>query len=252
VALYVRDSETRAGFLVRMIRWRRIIGLCAALLCLLAPAADASWTGYGKALLASCDRDAHVAMFQGQMSAFRKTKMQMRFTLQVSTPDAPRFRRVAADGFDEWIAAPVVRKYTYDKTVEGLLVPASYRMVVSFRWRDARGRTVRSERAVSPVCKQPDLRPDLVLRNVRHDRDGYVAVVVNRGKQPAGGFDVEFLRNGKPMGRTRVVGVAPGAGVDVFLPGPQCGAAEELLAVVDPLSELDEYDEENDSLSIAC
>src|SRR4051794_6166010 len=162
-----------------MIRWRRIIGLCAALFCLFTAAADAASTGYGKALLVNCDRDAHVAMFQGQVSAFRKTRMQLRFTLQVSTPDAPRFRRVAADGFDEWITAPVVRRYTYDKTVEGLLVPASYRIVVSFRWRDARGRTVRSERAISPVCKQPDLRPDLALRDVRHDRDGYVAVVVN-------------------------------------------------------------------------
>jgi hypothetical protein len=235
-----------------MVRWRRIIGLCAAVFCLFAPAADARATSYGKALLASCDRDTHVAMFQGQMSAFKRAKMQMRFTLQVSTPDAPRFRRVAADGFGAWITAPAVRRYTYDKTVEGLLVPANYRMVVDFRWRDARGRTLRSERATSPVCKQPDLRPDLVLRNIRHDRDGYVAVVVNRGKQPAGAFDVEFLRNGKPIGRTRVLGVAPGANVDVFLPGPPCGAGEELLAVVDPLSEVDEFDEENDSFQVAC
>jgi hypothetical protein len=235
-----------------MIRWGRISGLWVALFCLLAPAAEARSAGLGKALLVSCDRDARAAMFQGQMSALRKTRMQLRFTLQVSTPEAPRFRKVAADGFSTWISAPAVRKYTYDKTVEGLLVPASYRMVIDFRWRDARGRTVRSERSLSPVCRQPDLRPDLVLRNVRHDRDGYVAVVLNRGKQPAGAFDVEFLRNGKPIGRTRVVEVLPGASVDVFLPGPQCGEGEELLAVVDPLSEDDEFNEENDSLRVAC
>jgi hypothetical protein len=235
-----------------MIRWRRLIGLCAALLCLLAPAADAASTGYGKALLASCDRGTHVAMFQGQMSAFRKLKMQMRFTLQVATPDARRFRRVVADGFGEWITAPAVRKYTYDKTVEGLLVPASYRMLVDFRWRDSRGKTVRAERSISPVCRQPDLRPDLVLRNVRADRDGYVAVVVNRGKQPAGAFDVDFLRNGKAIGSARVLGVAPGASVDVFLPGSRCGEGEELLAVVDPLSEVDETNEFNDDFTVPC
>jgi len=235
-----------------MIRWRRIIGLCAALFCLLAPAADAASTGYGKALLVSCDRDTHVAMFQGQVSAYRKLKMQMRFTLQVATPEAPRFRRVVAAGFGEWITAPAVRKYTYDKTVEGLLVPASYRMVVDFRWRDARTRTVRSERSISPVCRQPDLRPDLVLRDVRADRDGYVAVVFNRGKQAAGAFDVDFLRNGKAIGSTRVLGVAPGTSVDVFLPGSRCGEGEELLAVVDPLSEVDEANEDNDDFKVAC
>ena len=31
-------------------------------------------------------------------------------------------------------------KYTYDKTVQDLLAPASYRAVVDFRWRDGRGR----------------------------------------------------------------------------------------------------------------
>jgi hypothetical protein len=235
-----------------MIRWRRIIGLCAALFCLLAPAADAASSGYGKALLASCDREAHEAMFQGQVSAFRKGKMQMRFTLQVATPEAPRFRRVVADGFGDWITAPAVRKYTYDKTVEGLLVPASYRMVVDFRWRDSRGRTLRAERSISPVCRQPDLRPDLVLRNVRPDRDGYVAVVVNRGKHAAGPFDVDFLRNGKAIGSTRVLGVAPGASVDVFLPGSPCGEGEDLLAVVDPRSEVDETNEFNDDYKVAC
>src|SRR3954454_20772537 len=201
-----------------MLRWRRIAGLCAALFCLLAPGAQAA-SGYARAVLMSCDRDAHRAIFEGQMTAVRKTRMQLRFTLQVSTPEAPRFRRVNADGFGEWIAAPAVRKYTYDKTVEGLLVPASYRAVIDFRWRDARGRTVGSERAISPSCRQPDLRPDLVLRNVRPDRDGYTAVVLNRGKQAAGAFDVAFLRNGRTIGSTRVVGVAPGASVNVFLPG---------------------------------
>ena len=234
-----------------MIRWGRISGLCMALFCLLAPASEAA-TGYGRAVLWRCDRDAHEAVFEGQMTAFRKTRMQLRFMLQVATPDAPRFRRVDADGFGEWITAPAVRKYTYDKTVQGLLVPASYRVVVDFRWRGARDRIVRTERAISPVCRQPDLRPDLLLRDVRADRDGYVAVVFNRGKQAAGAFDVDFVRNGTSIGSTRVLGVAPGASVDVFLPGAPCGAGDELLAVVDPGSEVDETDEENDSFQTSC
>ena len=49
-----------------------------------------------------------------------------------------------------------------------------------------------------------------------------------------------------------MLGVLAGATVDVFLPGPRCGEGEELLAVVDPLSEVDESNEENDSFDVAC
>src|SRR4051812_37462142 len=236
-----------------MIRWRRIIGLCVALSCLFAGAAEARQSTYAKAVLTACDKNVHQATFQGQMGQVRKgLKMQLRFTLQASTPDAPKFRRVSADGFGQWITAPAsARKYLYDKTVQALLVPASYRVAIDFRWR-AGAKTVRSERALSPVCRQPDLRPDLVLRNVRPDRDGYVAVVVNRGKQAAGAFDVDFLRNGTSIGSSRVAGVAPGQAVNVFLPGPACKAGEALMAVVDPRSEVDEADEDNDTLQASC
>jgi hypothetical protein len=237
-----------------MIRWTRITGLCVALLCLLTPVADAVTGTYGKAVLAACDVDAHEATFQGQVTQIRKgLKMQMRFTLQASTPDAPKFRKISADGFGVWITAPAgVRKYTYDKTVQALLPPAGYRVAVDFRWRTSGGKTVRTERVLSPVCKQPDLRPDLALRNVRTDRDGYVAVVVNRGRGAAGAFDVDFLRNGRSIGSARVAGVAPGAAVNVFLPGGRCGEGEALLAIVDPRSEVDESNEDNDSFDVAC
>ena len=236
-----------------MIRWRRIIGLCAALFCLFAGAAEARQSTHAKALLTACDKDAHQATFEGQVAQVRKgLKMQLRFTLQASTPDAPKFRRVSAAGFGQWLTAPSsARKYIYDKTVQGLLVPASYRVAIDFRWR-AGARTVRRERALSPICRQPDLRPDLVLRNVRPDRDGYVAVVLNRGKQSAGAFDVNFQRNGVSIGSSRVVGAAPGQAVDVFLPGPRCKAGDELMAVVDPRSEVDEADEDNDTLKVQC
>jgi CARDB len=236
-----------------MIRWRRIIGLCAALFCLLTGAAEARQSTYARALLLACDKDLHEATFEGQVTQVRKgLKMQLRFTLQASTPDAPKYRKVAADGFGVWITAPAsVRKYSYDKTVQALLVPASYRVVVDFRWRSG-AKTVRTDRAFSPVCRQPDLRPDLVLRDVRADRDGYVAVVFNRGKQAAGGFDVDFQRNGTSIGSSRVTGVAPGQVVNVFLPGPRCGQGAQLTAVVDPRSEVDEADEDNDTLQVAC
>ena len=180
-----------------MVRWTRIIGLSLALFAARRGAQRAPpQVRYGKASVVSCDKDSREAVFEGQMRVYRKApKMQMRFTLQATTPDAPKWRKVALPNFSEWITAPAnVGKYTYDKTVQDLLAPASYRAVVDFRWNDRRGKTIRTERAISPVCKQPDARPDLVVRNVRIEDGSYVGVVFNRGREAAGPFAVDFLR----------------------------------------------------------
>src|SRR6201999_232746 len=108
------------------------------LFCFAVPAAHAG--PLGKAVVTSCDNDLRTATFEGRMTARRGTKMQLRFTLQALTPDQPRWRRIDAPGFGTWISAPAaVGKYSYDKTVEQLLAPASYRAVIEFRWKNARG-----------------------------------------------------------------------------------------------------------------
>jgi len=237
-----------------MIRWRRIIGLCAALFCLVTGAAEARQSANARALLTTCDRDAHEATFQGQLSQVRKgLKMQLRFTLQVSTPDAPRYRKVAADGFGAWITAPsTARKYTYDKTVQGLLVPASYRVAIDFRWKSKAGRTIRTERAISPVCKQPDARPDLVVRNVRIEDGSFVGVIFNRGREAAGPFAVEFLVDGTSVGRVEVTGLASQTPITVLTPAKACAPGTPLEVVADARAQVDEADEENNSLDAPC
>jgi hypothetical protein len=231
-----------------MIRWGRIIGVFAGLFLVLVPAAHAA--SYGKAVLTSCDKQLRTATFEGRITALRRTKMQMRFTLQASTADAPRWRRVDAPGFGTWISAPAgYGKYVYDKTVEELLVGVSYRTVVQFRWKDARGRVVRSERSTSRVCRQPDSRPDLT---VRYGPKGYVAVVVNRGRSAADAFAVDFLRAGEPAGTGTVAGLAPGASTTVVVPGMACAAGQQLQAIADPRAQVDEADEENNALAAPC
>jgi CARDB protein len=239
-----------------MVRRGRIIGVSAALFCLLAPGADArqSTSPFARATLVSCDKDAREAVFEGRVLAIKRApKMQMRFTLQALTPDALRWRKIEVANFGEWMTAPAgLGKYTYDKTVQDLLAPASYRAVVDFRWRDRRGRSVRTERAISPVCKQPDARPDLVVRNVRFEAGEYVAVVFNQGREAAGPFAVDFLGDGSPLGTVEVVGLAPQTPVTVMFPGARCAPATSVEAVADPRSEVDEADEENNALSVAC
>jgi hypothetical protein len=239
-----------------MIRWTRIIGFSLALFALVAARADAA-AGYGKAVVVSCDKDLREAVFEGQMRVYKKApKMQMRFTLQASTPEAPKWRKVEVPDFSEWITAPAnLGKYTYDKTVQDLLAPASYRAVVDFRWRDRRGKTLRGERAISPVCKQADARPDLVLRNVRVEDGSYVGVVFNRGREAAGPFAVDFFVDGSPVGTVEVIGLAPQTPITVMTPapaGPPCAAGTPLEAVADTRAQVEEADEENNAFSTAC
>jgi hypothetical protein len=255
--LYVRNSEERAGFCGRMIRWGRIIGVSVALFGLLAAGAQARapQVSYGKAVLVSCAKDTREAVFEGQVRVLKQApKMQMRFTLQAFTPDTLRWRRIDAPGFGEWISAPAnVGKYTYDKTVQDLLAPASYRAVIDFRWRDRRGKTVRTENAISPVCKQPDVRPDLVMRNVRVENGSYVGVIFNRGREAAGPFAVDFLVDGSSVGTVEVVGLDPQTPVTVMTPAPSaCAASTSVEAVADSRSQVDEADEENNAFSSFC
>ena len=237
-----------------MIRWRRIIGVLVALFALHTGTADAA-SPWARAVLVSCDRDLREAVFEGRVvTVKRATKMQLRFTLQVPTPESPRWRKVAAPSWGEWITVPPsFAKYTYSKTVQDLLPPANYRAVVNFRWKDRKGRTLRSERAVSPVCKQPDTRPDLVVRDVRFENGQYVATIFNRGRDSAAGhFAVDFIVDGVPFGTVEIVGLAAQTAVTAVLPGGRCALGTPLEAVVDPRSEVDEADEENDSLSASC
>jgi hypothetical protein len=239
-----------------MVRWTRSIGLSLAVFALVAARADAAVGDYGKAVVVSCDKDLREAVFEGQMRVYRKApKLQMRFTLQASTPDAPKWGKVALPDFSEWITAPAnVGKYTYDKTVEDLLAPASYRAVVDFRWKSRAGKTIRTEQAISPVCKQPDARPDLVVRNVRIEDNSYVGVVFNRGREAAGPFAVDFLLDGTSVGTVEVTGLAPQTPITVMTPAPAtpCAPSTPLEVVADARAQVDEADEENNAFSTSC
>jgi hypothetical protein len=234
-----------------MVRWALItvIAFLAA-----TPTALAA-SPYTRVSLAECDRELREATFQARMTTVRRaTRMQMRFTLQVLRPGERRFKRVAAPGFGTWITVPPgYGKYTYDKTVKALLPPASYRAVVHFRWRDARGRTIRTEQATTPACRLPDVRPDLVVRALRIiDGSRYVATVVNRGREAAGPFSVEFLRDAEVLASAEILGLAAHGSTTVVVPGLPCTRGDRIEAVVDPGGDVDESNEENGTLAITC
>lgn len=202
--------------------------------------------------LAAGDR---VAVWEGRMTRVQGTqRMQMRFALQWRRPGSARWAAVKAPGLGAWVSSDRgVKSYTFAKRIENLAAPARYRVVVRFRWLDARGRTLDSAKLVSKPCRQPDLRPNLVPRRVYSERSGdparrrYVVVVRNEGRTAAGPFDVGL----GPLA-AHVVDLGPGASTLVSFEASRCDAPAGLTATVDTGGLIDEADEDDNRLSVPC
>jgi hypothetical protein len=238
---------------------RRSLALLVAAAALAAPATASGATA--GAVLLGCERgDRPAAEFQASMDASpAAARMQMRFALQARLPGRRGYRRVAAPGFGTWATAdPGVSRYTFTRRVENLIGPARYRVSVHFRWLDAAGRMVARARARSRSCRQPDLRPDLevtelaLLPSAARDEDRYRVVVRNRGRSPAGAFDLELSVGGAAAATVRVEGIAAGGERLVEIDGPACEPGLEVTATADPGDAVSERSEAGNVLTLTC
>jgi len=237
--------------------------LFAAVAAVLVAAAPAHASATARVVVLHCTKGLEPAdrsvTFEGRIAAIpRARKMQMRFTLQARTPDAG-WAKVAAPGFRTWITAPRgLGLFLYDKTVDQLLAPASYRAVVDFRWRNAAGHVIRRARVTSRSCRQPDPRPDLTAGTLvvqpaaEPGKRRYTATLVNAGRGPAGPFEVDFTREGALLGSRLISGLEAGGQRTVAVPGVACTPGEQIAVVVDATHEVDESDETDNVLSVVC
>ena len=195
------------------------------------------------------------ATFEARMHPARGSeRMQVRFTLQERRQGAlPGWRRVAASGLDEWLTSyPDVRRFSYSKTVRNLSAPASYRMVVRFRWLGDDGELLRRKRARSRSCRQPDLRPDLVATDIAAVDGGYEVALRNRGRTAAGPFAVAFAVGDLVLEPLALEGLAAGERRVVSFSGPPCRPGEQLTATVDAGAAVDERDEDGNVAVAPC
>jgi hypothetical protein len=249
----------------------RALPLVLATLLLAAPAAPAAASSPGGAVPAApsavrvlectpaLEPAARSVTFEARMRPVRRSvTMALRFSLQSRSRDGGRWRRVAAEGFDAWLPSePSVRRYVYAKTVRSLLVPASYRAVVRFRWYDEEGAVVARARAVSPPCAQPDLRPDLVPRRLEAlpaaaGLRRYAVVVRNAGAGAAGASTLQLDVGGAASVSAPVPALAPGEARSVAVTGPACVAGLGVTATVDAGDAVDEADEAANVLAAPC
>ena len=146
-----------------------IVGL--VLLLVVASPSPALAKGSATARMTACataqTQAARFLVAEGSMKALRgASRMQMRFELQGRTAERRGWHGLSAPGFGVWSTADATaRRYVYQKRVEALTAPGAYRMVVQFRWMNG-SRQVAAQRRVTRVCRQPDLRPDLVPRDL--------------------------------------------------------------------------------------
>jgi hypothetical protein len=235
--------------------------LAAALLLPAAAGAGVPKSARG-VVLTSCERggDAGAAVYEARMRALpRSARMQLRYTLQVRTPERDHYTALAAPGFGTWVGpSPGTTRYVYTKRVENLIAPASYRVKVRFRWLNAAGRGIARAKAYSAACRQPDPRPNLSVRSLGVQATGdasryrYVAFVRNTGRSAADPSLLEMTVAGSLLGSMPVDALAPGEGMLVSLEGPACAAGDEVAAEADSDEAVNERNEEDNRLSRLC
>lgn len=199
------------------------------------------------------------------------TKLALRIDLyQRSIGSARWMLRSDVPGLGSWtsptdpsVGSRPADVFKYRQAVARLVVPYAYRFHVGFRWLAASGAVVRESGTTTGTCREPDLRPDLVLSDlsvVPTSREGiarYTVVVRNVGRSPVRGVVVGATfasSGGTASGGAGGVGrLAPGAAAAVTFAGPSCAAgATPPTFLADPANTVDEARETNNELTGTC
>ncbi|HWT91715.1 MAG TPA: CARDB domain-containing protein [Solirubrobacteraceae bacterium] len=216
-----------------------------------------------KATLAACASGPtaaeRFALFTGSMpAAVGTTRMAMRFDLHVRPiGGGAAWKPVKSKGFGRWERSLAGKSgFVYTKRVERMLPAAEYRTSVRFRWYGAKGVQRESVRR-SPVCAQPDQRPNLTLALVEvvtadAPTVRYVLEVTNDGATAAGTFDVALSGELEPVRRT-VPGLPAGESATVELVGQRrCTPDAPVSFRVDPDDVVEESSERDNRSRWLC
>jgi hypothetical protein len=184
--------------------------------------------------------------------------MSMRFELWSRALGESAFVRVPEA--DETVKRKAVKSYLYGPrtfVLPDLSGAADYRARVTFRWLDADGRALATERRTSTICRL-QAQPNLTLGTLTTTATGqpgtqqYTIPVRNTGRADAGTFDVGLRIGNESRPPVKVTGVAAGATQSVSFVAPRCEAGDVLRFEADPDGRVSEEDERDNVLSVAC
>ena len=237
---------------------RRALLIATLALFAVPPAAGADVGATAKARVTECrqslDRLERSAAFTADMRAIPgAAKLQVKFVLQARTEEEPEWAAVAAPGFGTWNSSALgIGRYVYAKRVENLLAPATYRAKVHFRWLSATGSRLLRTRRTTRVCRQPDLRSDLLPVRLERAGDGWAILIENAGRTGANSFTVTVEAGGQihPFGYVEALG--PRGELRLQGPALPCLSGSNVVIRVDADNAVDELDEDANALSQAC
>jgi hypothetical protein len=208
--------------------------------------------------LVAADR---VAVFTGSMpSVPEAVSMGMRFDLYGRDGDIGPLRRLVVPNFGTWErSVPDVAGFVYDKRVEMLQAPASYRVRVLFHWYDAKAKVIRRTERMSALCRQPDLRPDLRVARlvVVGGAAGQAATYIVRLRNSGATATTVPFATGLSIGGVvqpvqRVGPLAVGELLTVTFEAPRCTPGAVVVATADTGKAVDEADESDNTARKSC
>jgi hypothetical protein len=227
-----------------------------------APAASAKTTLAAR--VADCTTGAddadRAAAFTGSMSAAGSKRMQMRFTLmqRLGAGQKGAFKKVPVPEWGSWEKADPGRSaFVFTKRIEALTAPAAYRVVIAFRWLDARNHAIRTTTRTSATCEVADPRPDLVLGGVDavatgSGRAAYTVSVVNDGHSEAVPFAVTVTVGGVTSDPVILGPLTAGDRGSGAVAAPRCAPGSTITVTLDAANAADESDEADDVVQRPC
>jgi hypothetical protein len=197
--------------------------------------------------------------FSGEMDGADGTKsMEIEFELYTRSAGQNGFKHDSR-GDDEISTRKSLASYGYGPRtflLPDLATAADYKARLIFRWIEGGGdvTTVRRWSSVCRITPQPNLTIG-DLTTTSSDRPGvqrYTIPVRNGGRADAGAFDVALRIGAEDREPITVAGLAAGASQFVTFTAPRCAAGDVLRFEVDPGDRVDEEDERDNVLTVAC
>jgi hypothetical protein len=246
---------------------RRTLLLPLLLASLLAPTTAAHAQAKSKVSLAArvadcttgADDAERAAAFTGSMSAAGAKRMQMRFGLQQRLGAGPKgtWKKVSVPDWTWEKADPGRSAFVFTERIEALRAPAAYRVVIRFRWLDARNHAIRTTTRTSAACEVADPRPDLVLGGLDAvatggGRAAYTVAVANDGHSPAVPFAVTVTVDGVTSEPVILGPLSAGDRATGAVAAPSCAPGSTITVTLDAANAVDESDEVDDVVQRPC
>ena len=197
------------------------------------------------------------ASFSSKMEGGTSASMELRFDLLTRPTSGGEWTAVTGvPKFGTW-DRPSSRSVIWSKSVGGLTVGQSYRVLVTHRWLSKSGRVIRRVVLPSAVCDQSDKRPDLTAsfvgaRALSNGSTLYTLIVRNTGFGAASGFSVAMRVNGVELPTARVAALGARKSRLVRFTAAACKSGSILRGEADFSKEVVESNEANNVIEPAC